>query len=534
MKSSKIIGFDAYGNNVRTENDIPTEIDDLRDGNRVSVLESQTDSQHNEITGINQKIPNEASSTNKLVDEAWLNYNLNLCERKGNKTQLIDEYSTDEQYPSAEAVYNALQNITVKSIDKYEVQDIVTKEMYDTYYTITTNVINGIHTGNSVIGNTGTAKIVITPSNHWGNTYFPPQSVTVTNATYSYDSTTGVIILSQPTGNVNIVAECEQGYLITMDVNGGTYSSSNAHIYNGEYFIYTNGVANITITPNTGYDLPSSIALSGSDYSYDSTTGVIDLFDPYSGIAILVECESNEKPYLTFESDGSFTLSIYDNTKYWDGIIEYNRHDPEEPTDWVVWDGTSAISSQYYNDINKEVLFVRGSNNTYITGSRAGNSRAKWVLTPSGTDLIDCNGNIENLLDYQMVANGQHPPMADHCFSRLFQANSYLRRCPAFRATTLNTWCYHNALRDCPELITIPALPALDMVNNCSYYMLNNDSKIKLSETQDGTYVNEYRIPITGTGTGSVSSGMFEGTGGSFTSTPSINTTYYTANEIIE
>ena len=532
MKSSKILGFDAYGNDVRTENDIPTKLSDLSDGSRVGTLESQIESQHDEITEINQKIPSEASSHNQLADKRYVDDWLSYCEIKGNKTQIIDEYSTDEQYPSAEAVYNALQNITVNSINEYEVQDIVTEEMYDTYYNINIGVSYGSYEGNSVIGDTGTAKIVIVPDRD--NQYFPPQSVTVTNANYSYDSTTGIITLSQPTGDVNIIADCEQGYLIVMDVIGGTYSSSNAHIYNGEYFIYTNGVANITITPNIGYDLPSSIILEGSDYSYDSTTGVIDLFDPYSGIFILVECESNEKPYLTFESDGSFTLSIIDNIKYWDGVVEYNRTDPAQPSDWIVWDGTSAISSGTDYNTNKEVLFVRGSNNTYITGSSASNNRAKWVLTPSSTDLIDCNGNIENLLDYQMVANGQHPPMADHCFSRLFQANSYLRRCPAFRATTLNTWCYHNALRECPELITLPALPALDMVNMCYYYMFYNDSKIKLSETQDSTYVNEYRIPTTGIGTGSGSGGMFDRTGGSFTGTPSVNTTYYTANEIIE
>ena len=497
--------------------------------NGLPELANQTASLHNEIIAINQKIPNEASSTNQLADKEYVTNVTQNFESVNNKTQTIDEYSTSTQYPSAEAVYNALQNVTVNSIDKYEVQDIVSEGMYDTHYSITANISNGTFVGNAIIGNNGTAEIVIIPGQIWGITYYPPETVTVSNCSYTYNNETGIIELSQPIGNVTISGDCKRGYSITVNVQGGTYT--------GNSFIYRpNGTATITVTPKTNFELPNSINVIGCNYNYDNTTGVIDLYNPSSDVTIEVICESNEKPYLTFVSDGSFTLSIYDNTKYWDGIIEYNRHDPEEPTDWVVWDGTSAISSQYYNDINKEVLFVRGSNNTYITGSRATNSRAKWVLTPSGTDLIDCNGNIENLLDYQMVANGQHPPMADHCFSRLFQANSYLRRCPAFRATTLNTWCYHNALRDCPELITLPALPALDLLNSSYYYMFYNDSKIKLSETQDSTYTNEYRIPVSGTGTivSGATNGMFQNTGGSFTGVPSINTTYYTSNEIVE
>ena len=53
--------------------------------------------------------------------------------------------------------------------------------------------------------------------------------------------------------------------------------------------------------------------------------------------------------------------------------------------------------------------------------------------------------------------------------------------------------------------------------------------QIKLSATQTDTYTKEYRIPATGAGTTATNalSGMFTLTGGTFTGTPKINTTYY-------
>ena len=61
--------------------------------------------------------------------------------------------------------------------------------------------------------------------------------------------------------------------------------------------------------------------------------------------------------------------------------------------------------------------------------------------------------------------------------------------------------------------------------------MFENCTKIKLSSTQTGEYKIAYRIPSSGTGTDTAEAnsltGMFTGTGGTFTGTPSINTTYY-------
>lgn len=65
--------------------------------------------------------------------------------------------------------------------------------------------------------------------------------------------------------------------------------------------------------------------------------------------------------------------------------------------------------------------------------------------------------------------------------------------------------------------------------------MFSGCTNIKLSTTKTGEYQTAYRIPISGTGmtTTDTLTSMFTGTGGTFTGTPEINTTYYTSNTVV-
>ena len=58
-------------------------------------------------------------------------------------------------------------------------------------------------------------------------------------------------------------------------------------------------------------------------------------------------------------------------------------------------------------------------------------------------------------------------------------------------------------------------------------------TSLKLSETRTGEYTQEYRIPSSGDGTHATFdlNRMFESTGGTFTGTPKINTTYYLSSD---
>lgn len=286
-------------------------------------------------------------------------------------------------------------------------------------------------------------------------------------------------------------------------------------------------------------------------------------------------------PYVLFSSpNNNISLQVVDNTKYWDGTLETST----DNTTWTTWDGTTTVSTATGN------LYVRGSNNTIISNSASGTSKARWKLTG---DNISISGNIEALLDYQTVANGgmianpadytfaslfarnsniidasnlEFPrttlvssycyramfnwcnkmtgapalpatTLADNCYDGMFTQCRALTTPPALPATTLASECYRAMFSYCIALTSIPALPALQIPNNAYTNMFQNSTGIKLSTTQEGDYINEYRIPPTGTGVAldtQIALNMFTSTGGTFTGTPSINTTYYTSNTVID
>lgn len=252
--------------------------------------------------------------------------------------------------------------------------------------------------------------------------------------------------------------------------------------------------------------------------------------------------------YLTFSSEAPFTLGIdvdYDwKGKGWDGTLEYST----DARNWVaLWEGDGPFNPISSNANNN--LYIRGSNNTSFASSYC------TVFTITSTEGVECHGNIETLLDYQTVENGNHPVMGEKCFQSLFDhctaltippelpATTLSEGCylsmfgnctslmilPTLPATTLAVNCYANMFYGCTSLVTVPQLPATTLVDSCYADMFGSCSSIRLSETQTGMYTVPYRIPSSGSGVDAdyALSHMFSGTGGTFTGTPTINTTYY-------
>lgn len=216
---------------------------------------------------------------------------------------------------------------------------------------------------------------------------------------------------------------------------------------------------------------------------------------------------------LTFSSSSAFSISVA--TPGWNGTMEYSR----DKSTWAIWNGEEIAA---VNNGGTYVLYLSGTGNTKVAGDGAN----KWTLT--GSDIA-CNGNIEVLLDYATVAAGNHPTMATSCYSYMFVGCTGLTTAPALPATTLADKCYVSMFVNCTGLTTAPALPATTLADNCYYTMFYGCTKLKLSATQTGSYTKAYRIPTFGTGvvaTGALAN-MFDATGGTFTGTPEINTTYY-------
>ena len=242
---------------------------------------------------------------------------------------------------------------------------------------------------------------------------------------------------------------------------------------------------------------------------------------------------------LEFASANPFSISA---AKNWDGKLEYTNG-----SGWKTWDGNEITSGENGNNY---CIYLRGTGNSKITGTPS--SSAKWSLI--GVNIA-CNGDIDFLLDYATVKNGNHPAMAIYCYSSMFQGctsltsapslpatmleiNCYismfqgctsLTSAPSLPATTLANSCYSYMFRGCTSLTSAPSLPATTLAGSCYRYMFSGCKKIKLSATASGTYTKAYRIPKSGTGTtgSSALSDMFANTGGTFKGTPTINTTYY-------
>lgn len=265
-------------------------------------------------------------------------------------------------------------------------------------------------------------------------------------------------------------------------------------------------------------------------------------------------------PYLILQSDTDFTLSV--SVSNWDGSLYYST----DANNWSVWNGDPISSAN-------SVLYLRGEGNTQI------NSRLLFV---DATNLRAI-GNVENLLDWETVAQGVHPEMAIDCFNQLFHSCSSLVQapelpattlssrcyswmffrtnivqapvlpatraalgcysnmfracpslvyCPELPATTLHVGCYGNMFLDCPNLLHAPDLPATTMTMTCYRTMLQGCSSIRISTTQDATYTKPWRLPTVGSMVEVAqewNSNMLTNTGGTFTGDPEINTTYYQA-----
>ena len=165
------------------------------------------------------------------------------------------------------------------------------------------------------------------------------------------------------------------------------------------------------------------------------------------------------KSYLTFSSPNSFTLAAETATKYWAGTLEFFASDRT----WTTWDGTTPLSSVNSND--EYVLYLRGTGNTALSyHDETEDIYTGWVI--NGTD-VRCNGNIETLLDYATVETGQHPAMANFCFSSLFSGCAALTQAPSLPATTLAVGCYAGMFSYCISLTQAPALPATTLVAGC-------------------------------------------------------------------
>lgn len=118
---------------------------------------------------------------------------------------------------------------------------------------------------------------------------------------------------------------------------------------------------------------------------------------------------------------------------------------------------------------------------------------------------------------------------AQFCYAEMFSGCKSLKTVPELPANITAYACYYKMFYGCNNLMTVPKLSAVTLEYYCYEQMFAGCSKIRLSASQSDSYTWEYRIPAAGSGTLKTDAldSMFTSTGGTFTGTPEINTTYY-------
>ena len=157
---------------------------------------------------------------------------------------------------------------------------------------------------------------------------------------------------------------------------------------------------------------------------------------------------------LSFTSASDFSLKA---EKSWNGQLLYST----DLTSWAEWDGSSI------NSVNGK-LYLRGKGNSHLckaTKTYRWTEIHPWRI--ESEDGVACNGNIENLLDYEVVAAGQHPQMDEECYVGMFNGCANLTEAPVLPATTLSAGCYRGMFSGCTSLTEAPALPATTLSASC-------------------------------------------------------------------
>lgn len=200
----------------------------------------------------------------------------------------------------------------------------------------------------------------------------------------------------------------------------------------------------------------------------------------YNGEQVWPTKPSSADNYLAFASADPFTIATYNSTKNWDGLMYYST----DAETWKMWDGTTAIESAERG--GEHQLYVCGKLNSTIS---SGATSKRWVLSGSN---ISCNGNIENLLDYEVVFAGGHPSMAENCYSRLFYQCANLVKAPELKATTMTKYCYAYMFYQCTNLTEPPALPATALAEYCYYYMFYGCTSLTAAPVLSATSLAKY------------------------------------------
>ena len=288
--------------------------------------------------------------------------------------------------------------------------------------------------------------------------------------------------------------------------NGTTILSAVAD--DGEYVLYLRGTGNTVIT---GTDTTYKWVLTGAD----------------------IKCIGNIEnllDYATVESGVHPTMANYCYYSMFQDCTSLAQA-PALPATTLA---TGCYASMFKDCTNltqaPALPATTLADSCYTYMFRGCTSLTQAPALPATTLAVSCYGGMfQGCISLTQAPALPATKLATSCYSSMFRDCTNLTQAPSLPATTLADSCYARMFRDCISLTQAPALPSTRLVNGRYSGMFQGCTSLKLSSTKTDEYTQEYRIPFSGNGTGASDalSDMFASTGGTFTGTPSINTTYY-------
>lgn len=256
--------------------------------------------------------------------------------------------------------------------------------------------------------------------------YFAPTSVTVENATGSWNQGTNELVITNPddTGDVTVKIEAIQK---TYDIK---YALTNLTAADSNPKTITSAATGVELTINgtTHYALPTSITVSGvasGDWSYDRATGKVTLSYPTGAVTITADGVINGIwSWNTTIPDGVWTEQAVNFTSNgrtfagmrWDGYDLYYYVDDTGYNEFKVYSlneetqvGTWADGGErsYWRIVNFDATEETASKifTDYVSTNAVQSGK---LAAPTGVQVTDDEvswDEVENAIEYELVVN---------------------------------------------------------------------------------------------------------------------------------
>lgn len=193
--------------------------------------------------------------------------------------------------------------------------------------------------------------------------------------------------------------------------------------------------------------------------------------------------------YLTFSSVNPFSIS---NAKLRAKVF-YST----DKTNWEFWVGEYETAKINPTNGKYEIYFAGEGNTTLFDSSTTSYATFKIY---SDTKDVECNGNINTLLDHIKVENNQEIVYTQKTFAYLFKNCVELISAPTLPATTLALESYNSMFMGCSSLTTAPELPATNLDTACYSNMFYECSSLTTAPELPATTLPENPLSTEMTG----------------------------------